>query len=67
MTQKTFFNLTNLGSIGKRFEGIGVENNEENRRKYRQLLFSTPNFGQNIGGVILFDETFRQVFKLVKK
>ncbi|KAL7079815.1 hypothetical protein ACQ4LE_000731 [Meloidogyne hapla] len=48
------------GSIGKRFEGIGVENNEENRRKYRQLLFTTPNFGQNISGVILFDETFRQ-------
>uniref|UniRef100_A0A915LE06 Fructose-bisphosphate aldolase n=1 Tax=Meloidogyne javanica TaxID=6303 RepID=A0A915LE06_MELJA len=48
------------GSIGKRFEGISVENNEENRRKYRQLLFSTPNFGQNISGVILFDETFRQ-------
>lgn len=29
------------GTIGKRFESIGVENNEENRRKYRQLLFNT--------------------------
>jgi len=48
------------GSIGKRFEGINLENNEENRRQYRQLLFTTPNFGENISGVILFDETFRQ-------
>ena len=48
------------GSIGKRFDGINVQNNEENRRKYRQLLFTTPNFGQNLSGVILYDETFRQ-------
>uniref|UniRef100_A0A914GQD5 Fructose-bisphosphate aldolase n=1 Tax=Globodera rostochiensis TaxID=31243 RepID=A0A914GQD5_GLORO len=48
------------GSIGKRFETIGLENTENNRRRYRQLLFTTPNFGQYISGVILFDETFRQ-------
>ncbi|KAI3418918.1 Fructose-bisphosphate aldolase 2 [Globodera pallida] len=48
------------GSIGKRFASIGLENTENNRRRYRQLLFTTPNFGQNISGVILFDETFRQ-------
>ena len=29
------------GTIGKRFADISVENNEENRRKYRQLLFNT--------------------------
>jgi len=48
------------GSIGKRLDSISVENNEENRRKYRQLLFTTPNFGQNISGVILYEETFHQ-------
>jgi fructose-bisphosphate aldolase class I len=31
-----------IGTIGKRFAPIGVENDEENRRKYRQLLFQTP-------------------------
>uniref|UniRef100_A0A183BZB6 Fructose-bisphosphate aldolase n=1 Tax=Globodera pallida TaxID=36090 RepID=A0A183BZB6_GLOPA len=36
------------GSIGKRFASIGLENTENNRRRYRQLLFTTPNFGQNI-------------------
>jgi fructose-bisphosphate aldolase class 1 len=30
------------GTIGQRFAGIGAENTEENRRKYRQLLFKTP-------------------------
>lgn len=49
------------GSIGKRLAGIGLENTSENARKYRQLLFTTPNFGQNISGVILYEETFRQV------
>jgi len=48
------------GTIGKRFQTIGIENNETNRRKYRQLLFTTPNFAENISGVILYDETFRQ-------
>lgn len=48
------------GSIGKRLASINLENTEENRRKYRQLLFTTPNFGANLSGVILFDETFRQ-------
>ena len=49
------------GTIGKRFAPIGVENNEENRRLYRQLLFkSPPEFAQYISGVILYDETFWQ-------
>jgi len=48
------------GTIGKRFEGINVENNEENRRAYRDLLFSTRGVGEHISGVILYDETLRQ-------
>ncbi|KTC78121.1 class I fructose-bisphosphate aldolase [Legionella brunensis] len=47
-------------TIGKRFETIGVENNEENRRDYRLLLATTPDLEQYINGVILFEETFEQ-------
>lgn len=48
------------GSIGKRFEEYGIEFTEENRRKYRQLFFTTPEIEKYISGVILFDETARQ-------
>ena len=49
------------GTIGKRFTPIGVENNEENRRLYRQLLFTADKEVANyISGVILYDETFWQ-------
>jgi fructose-bisphosphate aldolase class I len=48
------------GTIGKRFDSIGVENNEENRRAYRDMLFSTRGVGDHISGVILYDETLRQ-------
>jgi len=48
------------GTIGKRFESIGVENTEENRRAYRDMLFSARGIGNNISGVILYDETLRQ-------
>ena len=49
------------GTIGKRFSTIEAENNEENRRQYRQLLFTAPEELNNyLGGVILFDETFWQ-------
>jgi len=48
------------GTIGKRLASVNLENNEDNRRKYRQLLFTTPSFGQNISGVILYEETFNQ-------
>jgi len=44
----------------KRLEGVGVESTEENRRRYRELLFTTPNVEQYLSGVILFDETLRQ-------
>src|SRR5579862_869978 len=48
------------GTIGKRFGAIGVENTPENRRRYRQLLFTTPGIAEILSGVILYDETVRQ-------
>ena len=48
------------GTIQKRFDAIGVESTEENRRAYRDLLFTTEGVGDYISGVILFDETIRQ-------
>jgi fructose-bisphosphate aldolase class I len=48
------------GTIKKRFDSIGVESTEENRRAYRNLLFTTPGFEEYIGGVIMYDETIRQ-------
>jgi fructose-bisphosphate aldolase class I len=48
------------GTIEKRFKSINVENTEENRRAYRDLLFATKGIGQYISGAILFDETLRQ-------
>ena len=48
------------GTIKKRFDGIGVESTEENRRAYRDLLFTTEGVEGFISGVILFDETIRQ-------
>ncbi len=47
-------------SANKRFEGVGVETSEENRRRYRQLLMTTPHAAQYLSGVILYDETFWQ-------
>jgi fructose-bisphosphate aldolase class I len=48
------------GTIKKRFDAIGVESTEENRRAYRDLLFTTEGAADYISGVILFDETIRQ-------
>jgi fructose-bisphosphate aldolase, class I len=48
------------GTIKKRFDSIEVESTEENRRFYRQLLFTAPGIDESIGGVILYDETIRQ-------
>lgn len=47
-------------TIQKRFDTIGVQSTEENRRDYRELLFTTDGAGDFISGVILFDETLRQ-------
>ena len=48
-------------TCGKRFDSINVENNELNRRNYREMLFKSEGMEGNIGGVILFDETLRPV------
>jgi fructose-bisphosphate aldolase class I len=47
-------------TIKKRFDSIKVESTEENRRRFRELLFTTAGIERYIGGVILFDETLRQ-------
>jgi fructose-bisphosphate aldolase, class I len=47
------------GTVKKRFDVIGVECTEDNRRDYRELLFRSKGMA-NISGVILFDETIRQ-------
>ena len=48
------------GTIGKRFDAIGLENTEENRRAYRSLLATTEGLGDHISGVILYEETLFQ-------
>lgn len=45
------------GTIGKRFENIGVENTHENRIAYREILFTTPSLWDYISGVITYEET----------
>jgi len=47
-------------TIAKRFAAVGIENTEENRRRYRELLLTTPKLNTYISGAILFDETIRQ-------
>jgi fructose-bisphosphate aldolase class I len=47
-------------TIEKRFKSIDLETTEENRRAYRDMLFTTPGLEEFISGVILFDETIRQ-------
>lgn len=49
-----------LGTIARRFEQVGIESTEATRRAYRELLFTAPGIGEQISGVILFDETIRQ-------
>merc|ERR1712176_1496133 len=48
------------GTCGKRLDSIGVENTEDNRRAYRELLVTTPGLGEYISGAILFEETLYQ-------
>ncbi|HEX5756315.1 MAG TPA: class I fructose-bisphosphate aldolase [Arenimonas sp.] len=50
-------------TIKKRFDAVGIECTEENRRAYREMLLTTPNLGQYISGAILYDETIRQKTK----
>jgi len=49
------------GTIGKRFANINVENTHENRYRYRDLVFKTPNLRDHISGVITYDETLYDV------
>lgn len=52
------------GTIQKRFDKINVQNTEENRRDYREMMFRTAvAMKDHISGVILFDETIRQKAK----
>ena len=48
------------GTIKKRFDSINVDSTEDNRRSYREMLFTTPGLEEFISGVIQFDETVRQ-------
>ena len=48
------------GTIGQRFTSINVENTLENRRAYRELLFTAPGIQEHISGVIMFEETVDQ-------
>ena len=50
-------------TIKKRFDSVGVENTEENRRAYREMLLTTPGLAEHISGAILYDETLRQKTK----
>src|ERR1051325_2016384 len=51
------------GTIEKRFKSINLASTEENRRTYREMLFTTKGAAEFISGVILFDETIRQKAK----
>lgn len=48
------------GTIKKRFDAIGVDNTEENRRDYREMMFSAREAMAYVSGVILYDETIWQ-------
>ena len=47
-------------TIKKRFDGVGIDCTEENRRFYREMLLTTPQLSDHISGAILYDETLRQ-------
>ncbi|MGH3144346.1 MAG: class I fructose-bisphosphate aldolase [Rubrobacter sp.] len=49
-----------FGTIGKRFEAVGIESSEESRLAYREMLFTTGGIGEFLSGVILFEETLNQ-------
>jgi fructose-bisphosphate aldolase class I len=48
------------GTCGKRFDKINLENTEENRRRYRELLYTADGLEDHIIGAIMYDETIRQ-------
>ena len=48
------------GTCDKRFAKAGIAQTEEARRRYRELIITTPGLGKCVSGVILYDETIRQ-------
>jgi fructose-bisphosphate aldolase, class I len=48
------------GTCNKRFEKLGIDSTQENRRAYRELILTTPELSNHISGAILYDETIRQ-------
>jgi fructose-bisphosphate aldolase, class I len=48
------------GTTGKRLATVGLENTEDNRRRWRELLYTAPNLGSYISGAIMFEETLYQ-------
>jgi fructose-bisphosphate aldolase class I len=49
------------GSIHKKFETMNIPDDEQHRRDYRNIFFTTPELEKYVNGVILFDETARQM------
>ncbi len=49
-----------MNTVGKRFSSINLENTEDNRRAFREMLLTAPGEGEYVSGVILFDETIKQ-------
>jgi len=47
-------------TIKKRFDAVGIDCTEDNRRLYREMLLTTPQLSDHISGAILYDETLRQ-------
>ena len=50
-------------ALTKRFNNLGIENTEENRRRYRELLITSDNIEKYINGVIFYDATLFQKTK----
>lgn len=48
------------GTITKKLASVNVESTEESRKKYRDMLLTTPDLGEHVAGAILYDETLRQ-------
>ena len=49
-----------IGTCNKRFAAAGIRQTSEMRRKYSELIFTTPGLNESIVGAILYDETMRQ-------
>lgn len=61
MNINIWYNVSITGSMAKRLAQVGVENTEENRRQYRQILFSADDrINGCLGGIIFFHETLYQ-------